>query len=297
MIEKSKTLGDFDPKDIVTAYSACIAAYTKNNDAPKAEAILYKMIDLYDSSVLGDEFVPDSRAYGTCIAAWAKYNPTTGLQINVRAPFSRPPSRQQRIQNADRAEAILSELERLAEKEIAKGNHEFKLQATPYNIAIHARVQTVQRSSRKEYPHKNDFFNNDASNEQVILQAVSLLDHMEHDMHVAPDSYTYSILLNAWVQHSRPGNEFAADRAEELLRRKMQNLDVSTPCCDSEEGCWPNVKHYSSVLKAHAKTKSAGVSEMFSNKCFIFIHRSFTRSFYRHIMVFVRREQRKPWLF
>jgi hypothetical protein len=169
MIEKSKTLGDFDPKDIVTACSACIAAYTKNNDAPKAEAILYKMIDLYDSSVLGDEFVPDSRAYGTCIAAWAKYNPTTGLQMNGRAPFLRPPSRQQRIQNADRAEAILSELERLAEKEIAKGNHEFKLQATPYNIAIHARVQTVQRSSRKEYPHKNDFFNNDASLDRLNL--------------------------------------------------------------------------------------------------------------------------------
>ncbi|KAL3780526.1 hypothetical protein HJC23_004513 [Cyclotella cryptica] len=260
MIEKYKTLANFDPKDISTAFSACIAAYTKNNDAPKAESILYQMIDLYDSSVLGDEFVPDSRAYGTCIAAWAKYDPAiTGLKMNGRAPFSRPLSRQQRIQNADRAEAILAELERLAERETAKGNREFQLHATSYNIVIHARVQTVHSSSRKEYSNKNDFFDNDASNEQAIFRAMSLLNHMEYDMHVTPDSFTYSILLNAWVQHSRPGNEIAADRAEELLRRKIQSSDVDTPCCcDSEEGCWPNVKHYSAVLKAHAKTKSAG---------------------------------------
>ena len=84
-------------------------------------------------------------------------------------------------------------------------------------------------------------------------------------MKINPDSYTYSILLNAWVQHARPGNEEAADKAEELLRRKIPSVDERENT--NKELIWPNVKHYSSVLKAHAKTKSAGVSNIFFFVC------------------------------
>lgn len=89
---------------------------------------------------------------------------------------------------------------------------------------------------------------------------MALLDHMEYEMKIAPDSYTYSILLNAWVQHSRPGREDAADIAEDLLRRKIQSSTSESVFKSSLDQIWPNVKHYSSVLRAHAKTKSPGVS-------------------------------------
>ena len=94
---------------------------------------------------------------------------------------------------------------------------------------------------------------------------MSILDHMEYEMKINPDSYTYSILLNAWVQHARPGKEEAADEAEELLRRKIQSPSGDGIETANEELIWPNVKHYSSVLKAHAKTKSAGVSSIFDS--------------------------------
>ena len=254
MIEQATFSASSDPKDFATAFSACIAACA--HEPHRAEAILYKMIEMYKSSVFGDEFVPDVRAFGTCIAAWAKYVP-------ANAPSSRHLSEEQRVQNADRAEAVLKELERLAEREWAKGNKEFELHATPYNIALHARVQTVHRIQKKDYPHRSNFLEDEASNEKKILHAMSLLDHMEYKMHISPDSFTYSILLNAWVQQSRPGNEVAADRAEELLLRKTLSSDLSLAAGKNiEQDVWPNVKHYSSVLKAHAKSKSAGVSVM-----------------------------------
>jgi pentatricopeptide repeat protein len=146
LLQSKSSTASFDPHDISTAYSACIAAYAKVNDARKAEKILHQMIELYDSNVLGDEFVPDSRAYGTCIAAWAKYEPgktsNDGIENRERhSMYSHHPNWQQRVKNADNAERILYELERLIDSERAKGNTEFVVHATPYNIAIHARVQ------------------------------------------------------------------------------------------------------------------------------------------------------------
>ena len=143
---KRSTSANFDPRDVATAYSACIAAYAKNNDAPRAEAVLYQMIDLYDSKTLGDEFVPDTRAYGTCIAAWAKYAPqrssiAANIEVHEHSQISSRRNWRQRVQNADNAEKILSDLDRLVRNERAKGNDELVVHATPYNIAIHARVQ------------------------------------------------------------------------------------------------------------------------------------------------------------
>ncbi len=85
-----------------------------------------------------------------------------------------------------------------------------------------------------------------------------------------PDPYTYSILLHAWCKQSHPGNEKAADHAEELLRRRIEDVDITKIIADRDMTAkmsrgqnvvgeiWPNVKHYSSVLKAHAKTKTPG---------------------------------------
>jgi len=131
------------------------------------------------------------------------------------------------------------------------------LNATPYNIAIKARCQTTMKSDK--------FNNNREENKQIILHAQSILDHMEYEMRVKPDSYTYSTLLASWCQESAPGNEKAADQAEELLRRRIEDVDIeildrewSTAKREARTAeIWPNVKHYSSVLKAHAKTKSA----------------------------------------
>jgi hypothetical protein len=116
----------------------------------------------------------------------------------------------------------------------------------------------VCRINKRDYSNLDKFFRDEASNEEELFHAMSLLEHMEQ-IGVTPDSYTCSILLNAWVQHSRPGNEAAADRAEELLRRNIQDSSESENNLDRDNLRWPNVKHYSSVLKAHAKTKSAGV--------------------------------------
>ena len=74
-----------------------------------------------------------------------------------------------------------------------------------------------------------------------------------------------STLLNSWCQESAPGNEKSADQAEELLRRRIEDVDIdimdrawSSKREARTKEIWPNVKHYSSVLSAHAKTKSAG---------------------------------------
>lgn len=241
-----------DVKDVATAFSGCIAAYAKVNDAPKAEHILNQMIYLYDDERLGSEFVPEVRAFGTCISIWAKFNSN----------------------NYSRAEAILFELERVAEIEAAKYNDHFILHATPYNIVIQMLVKSTSNNKKKSYYSKNksDYHsqNFDAYDKnEKILHAMSLLDHMEYEMGVTADAYTYSILLHALLQQSGPGNEQAADQAEELLRRRMQSAGSNKThdvwgstnkhaITNENSDTWPNVKHYSSVLKAHAKTKSAG---------------------------------------
>ena len=108
------------------------------------ERILFQMIDFYESKVLGDDFVPNPRAYGTCIAALAKYTPEKTVNavanVDVQTRFPHSPTWRQRVKNADNAENILVELERLVNSEKDKGN-DLEVDATPYNIAIHARVQ------------------------------------------------------------------------------------------------------------------------------------------------------------
>lgn len=236
--------------DVSKAFSGCIAAYVKNNDAPKAEMILFQMIDLYESGELGNEFVPEPRAFGTCIAAWSKYDPSA--EESNRRDTRWVSSPRQRLYNADRAESILVELERVARNEAAKNQNKYVLHATPYNIAILARVQTLEKNTPQAR----------RSNESIILHAQSILDHMEFEMGVAADPYTYSILLNAWTKQSCPGNEKAADYAEELLRRRIEDVDISNiysdddPSAKTSDDVWPNVKHYSSVLKAHANCRS-----------------------------------------
>ena len=143
MIQQFSSSSNLDPKDAVIAYSACIAAYARINDAPKAEKILYQMVDLYESKDLGEDFVPDPHAFGTCIAIRAKYTPTIA-GIEVHRKHSRLTHRQsweQKEKNADDAEHILAMFERVVNAEKAKGNNDFEVHATPYNIAIHARIQ------------------------------------------------------------------------------------------------------------------------------------------------------------
>lgn len=249
MLSKMKLDQALNANDVSKSFSGCIAAYVKNNDAPNAEKILFQMIDLYESGELG-EFVPEARAFGTCIAAWSKYDPSAEKSNERGRRWVSSP--RQRLYNADRAESILVELERVARNEAAKNKNKYVLHATPYNIAILARVQTLETNSPKTR----------RSNEGIILHAQSILDHMEFEMGVAADPYTYSILLNAWTKQSCPGNEKAADYAEELLRRRIEDVDISKIYSDDEpsaktvDDVWPNVKHYSSVLKAHANCRS-----------------------------------------
>jgi len=53
----------FNLKHAATAFSGCIAAHAKNNDAPRADEILNQMVDLYDDRKLEREFVPEVRAF------------------------------------------------------------------------------------------------------------------------------------------------------------------------------------------------------------------------------------------
>ena len=146
MVQLSMHSQSFDPKDIAIAYSACVAAYAKINDAPKAEQILYEMVDLYESKDFGDDFVPDPRVFGTCIAIRAKYvskiHSIAGIEVHKKhSQLSHRPSWEQKVKNADIAEEILAKLEKVANTERTKGNEDFELHATPYNIAINARTQ------------------------------------------------------------------------------------------------------------------------------------------------------------
>ncbi|KAK1732472.1 pentatricopeptide repeat-containing protein [Skeletonema marinoi] len=250
MLSKLNSDQVLNANDVSKAFSGCIAAYVKNHDAKNADKILFEMIKLYESDELGSDFVPEPRAFGTCIAAWSKYDPTSEKSNDRGRRWVSSP--RQRLHNADRAESILVELERVARKEAAKNTNKYVLHATPYNIAILARVQTLETISPKTR----------WSNEGIILHAQSILEHMEFEMGVAADPYTYSTLLNAWTKQSCPGNEKAADYAEELLRRRIEDVDISKiysdddPSAKTVDDVWPNVKHYSSVLKAHANCRS-----------------------------------------
>lgn len=133
MMLQIEASANFDAKDVVTAYSACIASYAKNNEPRHAETLLYDMIDLYESNILGDQFVPDPRSFTTVLNAWSKYVPPKVIRSDTEKI-------RHRLRNADNSERILTELERVVESERAKGN-EFKVDATPYNHAIQARVQ------------------------------------------------------------------------------------------------------------------------------------------------------------
>lgn len=264
LIQQSLLLSLINVRLVAIAFSGCIAAYAKINDAPNAEKILDQMIDLVNKGKLGLEFVPEARAFGTCIALWARFDPISvggsqNKKINTYLP------QHQRIVNADRAESILSKME------IFAGKKGFNLDATPYNIAILARVQTISDNSRVSPKIAQLIYDEKREHEQTVFHAQELLDHMEFDMGIPPDPYTYSILLNAWVQLCRPGNEEAADYAESLLRRRIEDVDIRKIKNGRNDSVrnkrlykirqgefWPNAKHYSSVLKAHAKTKSAG---------------------------------------
>lgn len=257
----------FNVNDVAKAFSGSIATFARNNDAPKAEIVLNQMIDLYNDGTLGPEFVPEVRAFGTCIALWGKFDgeihDSSQETPKKRRKKDLPPFKQ-RLRNADRAEAILTQLECIADNESTKGNEKFVVDATPYNIAILARVQTIDDKIDRYSSEEKE------GNERVILHAQSLLDHMEYGRRVMPDPYTYSILLHAWCKQSHPGNEKAADHAEELLRRRIEDVDITKIIADRDMTAkmsrgqnvvgeiWPNVKHYSSVLKAHAKTKTPG---------------------------------------
>ena len=199
------------------AFSGCIGAHAKNNDAPNAEKVLNKMIDVYHAGTLGSGFVPEARAFGTCIALWSKYSPEharTKDDENAQPPDvkgEREPLRpyQQCRHNADRAEAILAELEHVAEIEASKGNDNFVLRAKPYNAAIMARVKTID--AQPSSPHKRSRYDTKEENMAIILHAQSMLDRLEQEMGVTPDPYTYSILLSAWCRQSCPGRQVRYD--------------------------------------------------------------------------------------
>ena len=134
ILERMRLFESPNTNDIAIAFSACVASYAKIGDAPKAEEVLHQMLDFYESR---DDFVPDPRAFGTCIAAWSKY---VGLhKSSYQAPHR--PDWRQRVKNAENAENVLIELERVIKSERNKNNDEFVVHATPYNIAIQARVQ------------------------------------------------------------------------------------------------------------------------------------------------------------
>lgn len=234
----------FNTRDLSKAFSGAIAAHSSARDTVGAERVMNKMCEVYESGAFGGSFVPDVRSFGSVIALYGKKH-------SYRS-------------NADHCERILSRLEdvALAEKHRGRAYH---LTAQPYNIAMLARVRSVGTSWPRRQSSTEEKRAHAEANNQIILRAQSLLDHMEYSMNVKPDPYTYSILLNAWCKQSRPGNEGPADEAEMLLRRRIEDIDIEKVYGDAEahdlpEGnveIWPNAKHYASVLKAHAQRRSA----------------------------------------
>jgi hypothetical protein len=168
LLEQSLSSSVINVKEVAIAFSGCIAAHAKNNDAPNAEKVLNQMIDLFNKGNLGPDFVPEARAFGTCIALWAKYNPSSVGENQSKKMNRYLPQQQQRIVNVDRAERILSKME------IFLGKKGFIVDATPYNIVILARVQTIDNSrlspkvAQLNYEKKRE-------HEQVIFHAQELL--------------------------------------------------------------------------------------------------------------------------
>ena len=234
----------FHAKDLSKAFSGAIAAHSSTRDTVGAERVMNKMCEVYEGGAFGNSFVPDARSFGSVIALYGKEHSSRS--------------------NADHCERILSRLEDVALAEKRRGRT-YDLTAQPYNIAMLARVRSVDTTRPRHKSSTEEKRAYAEANSQVILRAQSLLDHMEYSMNVKPDPYTYSILLNAWCKQSRPGNEGPADEAEMLLRRRIEDIDIEKVYGDAEahdlpEGkveIWPNARHYASVLKAHAQRRSA----------------------------------------
>jgi len=71
---------------------------------------------------------------------------------------------------------------------------------------------------------------------------------MEYNMEVTPDPYAYIILFHARCQL----------KDVDISILYGDDIAIKSSVKSSENEIWPNAKHCGSVLKAHAKTKSAG---------------------------------------
>jgi pentatricopeptide repeat protein len=203
-----------------------------NSVAEKAESILRKMTQLYETGELQDP--PDVVSYSIVLDAWAKQ------------AWGDPNA-------AQRAQALLDQMKHATPNNNGSNSniHNSRPNHISYNTVItaHARAgnpqqaeallhEMIQQSSSPLVQH-----NTNANNSNSTAVATTLV--------VRPDVQSFSQVIAAW---SRVGTLEAAERAEALLRELMPRVGIR-----------PNVQTYSNCLSCWAKVPLMALSSSSSS--------------------------------
>ena len=171
-------------------YTTTILSLSKSKElgsAQRADRLLFKMLDIYDSGKWGRN-KPEIYAINGVISAWANCASSA-------------------VGNADKAERLLDLMEKLYfEKDKPEYDHLIPDRIT-YNTVIKAWTNCRE--------------------DAAILKAESVMERMEQRynsigdefLDVKPDSYTYNTMITGWL---RSELNFSAENAESLLRKMVE---------------------------------------------------------------------------
>lgn len=231
------------------SYHWLLEAWSKSLDdgaKEKAEEILGEMIKLREKHP--DSMFPNTNSFSNAILAWSKARGEAAaskahelLEMAVASfeqggfaegtepeliAFNGVLSAWGRIGRVDKAETVLSMLQRVSEK--CPG---LTPDALTYNNILYSHLRSKDKS-------------------KALNQILAIVEHMEKagldEPKMKPDSFSYNIVLKAWVQSRRP--EAALEAVKTLT--KMRELWIL-----GDTAAKPSNHHYNIVINALAKSR------------------------------------------
>eukprot|EP00551_Chaetoceros_affinis_P007013 CAMPEP_0203684946 /NCGR_PEP_ID=MMETSP0090-20130426/48295_1 /ASSEMBLY_ACC=CAM_ASM_001088 /TAXON_ID=426623 /ORGANISM="Chaetoceros affinis, Strain CCMP159" /LENGTH=603 /DNA_ID=CAMNT_0050554129 /DNA_START=238 /DNA_END=2049 /DNA_ORIENTATION=+ len=198
-------------------YTQAILSLSKSKElgsAQRANEILYRMLEIYDSGEWG-RHKPGVYAFNGVISAWANCASST-------------------LGNADRAEKILNLMEELYFDGDKPEYDHLKPDSISYNTAIKAWATSKE--------------------DAAMFRAETLVERMEEKynavgddfLDVKPDSYTYNTMITGWLRSDL--GIISTENAEALLRRMVEKF------LDGDRDLEPHQKIFSSIIDKWAKS-------------------------------------------
>ncbi len=198
-------------------YTQAILSLSKSKElgsAQRANNLLYKMLEIYDSGEWGRQR-PGVYAFNGVISAWANCASSS-------------------LGNADKAEKILNLMEDLYFDQDKSEYDHLRPDSISYNTAIKAWTTSKE--------------------DAAMFRAEKLVERMEkrYDaigddfLDVKPDSYTYNTMITGWLRSDL--GIVSAENAEALLQRMVKKY------LDGDIDLEPNQKIFSSIIDKWAKS-------------------------------------------